>query len=1011
VKEIGALPKGDLQHNSERNKDPHMAETDSQHQVHELEVHLTELEKQNEVLKKAQAETEHAYLLYTDLYDFAPVGYFRLAHDGTIRQVNLAGANLLGVVTRANLIKQRLGSFVDSEYRTTFGTFLENLWVGKGMETCELRLAKEGNRPLWVRLEATCFEGGQESRVMLTDITDRKQAEQALSKSEERFHKAFQSGPVGLAITRASDGVYIDANAAFSELIGFSREELIGSTSLNLKITSPEQRNEYAHQMSEEGFIHNQEMVLRHRSGESRVVLGSMEIIELNNETCVLSTAIDITERKQAEAKIHRINRLYATISQINQTIVRAQDRSTLFSDICRVAIVYGKFRMAWIGMIDESNGNVKPIAFAGEEHGYLNDVKININDEKMHGGPFIMAIHAGHSIICQDIANASHLSAWRDQALQRGYRSSASVPIRQKDISVGAFSVYTSETHGFDDDDQQLLDGIGMDISYALDALDVEIERKQAEEALRTSKLIIEGIINTIPTRVFWKDRNLKYLGCNAIFAHDAGFTDPKDIIGKDDYAMGWKAQAELYRSDDRQVIENGSPKLLIEEIQTTPEGKAITLLTSKIPLRNSRGEITGVLGTYMDITERKRTEELLQHHANELETRVKERTAELLRANRTKDEFLANMSHELRTPLNGILGYSEILLEGVHGSINEKQSQSIEIIHSSGQHLLGLISDILDVSKIESGKFELKLEKFQLNEVCQSSLIFIKQLALKKSIVVEYSSSPSEITLLADPRRLKQILVNLLNNAVKFTPDHGKVRFEVQADAQAGQIQFSINDTGIGIASADLEKLFEPFVQLESSLSRQYEGTGLGLSLAKRLIEMHGGSIGVESVPDRGSCFHFNIPIIPLNMINPETVIPQVHITPDAGTGPNGKKKVILLVEDNAINMMVTSEYLSVKGYQVINVVDGLKAIQQARTRKPDLILMDIQLPGISGIDAIRTLRTEPEFALLPIIALTALAMPGDRELCFEAGVTEYLSKPFSLKKLVEMMENLLQ
>ena len=399
------------------------------------------------------------------------------------------------------------------------------------------------------------------------------------------------------------------------------------------------------------------------------------------------------------------------------------------------------------------------------------------------------------------------------------------------------------------------------------------------------------------------------------------------------------------------------------------------------------------------------------VQQYTNELEQRVDERTAELIHASRAKDEFLANMSHELRTPLNGILGFSETLLEGIRGPLSEKQTQAVEIIQSSGQHLLGLINDILDVSKIESGMFELQPETLVVNDICRSSLNFIKQLANKKSIRVDYVPHPAVSTLFADPKRLKQILVNLLNNAVKFTPEKGSIILDVQADASAGVMRFSITDTGIGIAPENQKKLFKPFIQVDSSLSRQYEGTGLGLSLVKKLVEMQGGSVDLKSEIGNGSCFTFTLPWQPTAEDSEKHGSERTESSerPAAGPAPAQRKR-ILLADDNEANIVMVRDYLESRNYQVHIAYNGSEAIKEAGKFLPDIILMDIQMPHMNGFEATSRLRADPRFATVPIIAFTAFAMSGDRERCLEAGMNDYLSKPVKLRELSQMIENLL-
>ncbi len=389
-----------------------------------------------------------------------------------------------------------------------------------------------------------------------------------------------------------------------------------------------------------------------------------------------------------------------------------------------------------------------------------------------------------------------------------------------------------------------------------------------------------------------------------------------------------------------------------------------------------------------------------------------------ELARATRLKDEFLANMSHELRTPLNAILGLTEGLADQVFGSVNDRQIKALATIERSGSHLLELINDILDVAKIESGQLQLDCTVTSVNNLCSSSLAFIKQQAMQKRICLETKISPDLPNLLVEERRIRQVLINLLSNAVKFTPEGGQITLEVghnqYIDTDVGgatakkYIRISVIDNGIGIDPQHIGKLFQPFIQIDSALNRKYDGTGLGLALVKRIVELHGGQVNLTSEVGVGSCFSIDLPCTttPLSA-NKLTLLPLAN-EPTQPTGIGAAS--ILIAEDNEANIMTISSYLGGKGYQLLVARNGHEAIELAQSSLPNLILMDIQMPGMDGIEAIQKIRQNPELGSIPIIAITALAMKGDRERCLTAGASDYISKPIKLKQLNETIQHFL-
>ncbi|WP_129628367.1 response regulator [Candidatus Oscillochloris fontis] len=412
---------------------------------------------------------------------------------------------------------------------------------------------------------------------------------------------------------------------------------------------------------------------------------------------------------------------------------------------------------------------------------------------------------------------------------------------------------------------------------------------------------------------------------------------------------------------------------------------------------------------------SELQHSQQLLTEALDALEQRVAERTRELSIANlnlahaaRVKDEFLANMSHELRTPLNAILGRTEMCLDGFYGPLSDGAKKALHTIEESGRHLLELINDVLDVAKIESGHADLDMQLVVVEQLCAASIRLISQQALKKQLHINYEIAPQVDLIRADARRLKQILINLLSNAVKFTPEQGSLGLVVSGDREQNLVRFTVWDTGIGIAPAQIGRLFQPFVQIDSSLTRTHEGTGLGLNLVASLVQLHGGSVRVESTPGEGSRFSF---VLPWNRSAPDSqptnlpdyaenpVVPPAPATPEAA--------LLLLAEDNADTSEILSHYLTHKGFRVITARHGLEAVRLANTQHPNLILMDVQMPQLDGLAATRLIRNMPGLHKVPIIALTALVMPGDRERCLEAGANAYLTKPVSLNQLLQIIQ----
>lgn len=387
-------------------------------------------------------------------------------------------------------------------------------------------------------------------------------------------------------------------------------------------------------------------------------------------------------------------------------------------------------------------------------------------------------------------------------------------------------------------------------------------------------------------------------------------------------------------------------------------------------------------------DISDRKATERQLLQAKEAAEA-----------GSRAKSEFLAMMSHELRTPLNAVLGLSQLMRQEIFGTLNDKQKEYVSCIQSSGEHLLALINDILDLSKVEAGKEQLSFVPLDIQELCEYCLAMVREQANAQQLKLTLRIEPQIRFVIADERRCKQMLINLLSNAVKFTPS-GEVALTVMQRPK--EICFTIEDTGIGIASDQLPLLFEPFRQLDSGLNRRFPGTGLGLALTRSLARLHGGDVSVKSTLGQGSHFTLCLPNRQLD----ELMLPS--LSPETGeiegqSCPLWAKSRILLVETDERSALVLKDYLQVIGHRVEHLTSGKDFLQRVRQFKPILILMDVQLRGeYTGFDLLSTLRREPDTKNLKVVMVTAMAMAGDRERCLEAGADDYLSKPIGIAQL---------